>query len=1296
MSTRRRIAAALAVLLGLPLVLILIAVIAVVVFGVTIDASRWREPLEARASAALGRQVTLDGPLTFEIGREAAVHVGGVRVRNPPGFGAQNLATLGEARVRIDLLAALRGRLHVHNFEATAGLVRFERAADGRANWAAATSTPAAAQRSGPGAALTATELQRVSIRNFAFEYHDERSGAHHHLDLDELSAVGKWSEPLKLKLRGHVARSFPYVIDVEGGSARLLQEGREAWPFTLDFQFLGTRLHASGTLDVGRGAAEFAFGAGTEDLAQVEQFLQTRLPSFGAAALTGKVVASAVSVELSDLHGVLGGSELTGALAVSLASARRRVSGQLAIGVLDLRGFLEAAPQRSSTPLTYEDLTRQALPMRGLVPIDADLVLQVGSWLGFAFEVRDVRLALHADERSLSAPISGTIAGVPLVGRIDLDTAATTPSLALELDAANLPLSGLRQIIPGADRVDGELGSVALRFGGRGETLGAIIADLELRVKAQAAHVRYASATRPRPVELALDAIEVVLPKGEPLHGTMRGTLLGESATLAFRAGELQQLLHEPGSPIELQLTAGGAKARVKGTITWAGAPRGSDLAFSLEARRAGDLARWLALDPESNLPLALHGRLHVDDGWRLEKTTLKLGRSELNVDAQHARKDDDGIIAAVVTSRIIDIPELQTLRRRSAAATPHSLAAWLDIPILPQGVDLTAADVAIGLTKVVLTRTELTDVGLRARIRGGQLLPSPCAARFAGVPFDGTAGVDLRGAVPEVSLTVSTGAVDVGLLLRTLGIAENVEVHAEALQAKLIGRGSSLRELLQRSSLEMRLQGGNLSVRGPVRRAVAEIRFEQTLVAVQPGTPITVRMQGTLDGTPAELTVATGTLADFAQDASHVPLSVEAKAAGARLTLEGKVLLPLGRGGELGLTLAGDQLDSLSTLARVALPPWRSWSLAGPISMTPSGYEIAKLAVRVGGSRLYGRGRLDLAGERPRLDMQLSAPEVQLDDFPSGKKTTTTTRAPVTAEALRSTVSRTATQTEDLLSAAFLRRFDAYVDVAVEHVRSGSDRLGDGTLHVQLIEGRLDISPAEINLPGGSARLSISYDPTGSEIALAVSAFAERFDYGIIVRRLRPDSNPSGLFSLKLNFAGKAPTLSAMLTHASGHMDFAAWPDNLSGGVLNRWAVNLFFQLLPFIDPGADARVNCVVVRVDLKNGKLTPDALLIDTRRVRVVGTGGADFATEEIAFRFRPRAKGPAFLSLQPPVDVTGTMTDFRIGVARGSTPETLARFFTSVFVVPVQMLTQGRLPADGRDVCTDPLRPPAKE
>lgn len=1292
MSTPRRIAGAIVGVICLTLSVLLVAIIAVALFGVSIDASRWRDALAARASVALGRQVTLDGPLRFELAREAAVHVGGVRILNPPGFAQPELATLGEARVRIDLLAALRGRLHVHSVEAAAGRVRLERTADGRTNWAPATSAPAASQRAG-GSAFAAIEIQRASIRNVAFEYHDERSGAHHHVELDELSGIGKWSQPLKLTLRGRVGTSFPYTIEIEGGSAQLLQDGRGAWPFTLDFQFLGTRLHASGTLDSGLGIAQFDFGAGTEDLAQIERFVQTQLPNFGSAALSGKALVSAASVELSQLHGVLGPSELNGGLVLSRSSARPRIRGELAIATLDLRPLLDATPGSSDARLTYDELIQKALPVRSFVPMDGDLVLHVGSLLGFSFEVRDVQLALNADERGLRTPISCTIAGVPLVGRIDLDTSAAAPSLALELDAGNLPLRGVRQLLPIAGGVDGELGSVALRLGGRGETLGAIVANSDLRLTVQAVRLRYASAARPRPIELALDAIDVEIPKGKPLRGTMRGTLLGESATLAFRAGDLQQMLREPSIPIELKLTAAGATLRVDGRLAQTGESRGSDLAFRLDARHSGDLARWLGFAPESNLPLALHGRLRVDGEWRLENTTLKLGRSELDVSAHRAPNEGEPIIIAAVSSRRIDIPELQTLRRRSAAATPHSLAAWLDIPALPQGVDLAAADVGISLRKVVMSRTELVDVELRARIRGGQLLPSPCAARFAGVAFGGVAGLDLRGSLPEVSLAISTGAVDVGLLLRKLGAAENLDAHAEALQANLVGRGSSLRELLHHSSLEVRLQGGDLSMSGPVRRTVTEIRLEQTLVAVEPDKPITVHMRGSLDGTPAELRVATGTLADFAEDASRVPLSVEANAAGARLTLDGKVMLPLGRGGELVLMLSGERLDSLSSLARVELPPWRSWSLAGPISMTPTGYEVTKLAVRVGDSRLYGQGRLDLSGSRPRLDMQLSAPEVQLDDFPFEERRAD--RRAVTAESLRATVGRTAEQTQDLLSAAFLRRFDAYFDVTVEHVRSGNDRLGDGVLRAQLVEGRLDISRSEIQLPGGSARLSMAYDPTGAGIALAARVAVERFDYGILARRLHPPTDISGLFSLKLDVSGKAPTLSTFPAHASGHMDFAAWPQNLRSGVFDRWTVNLFFQLLPFIDPGAGTHVNCVVVRVDLKDGKLTPDTLLIDTGRVRVFGEGGADFSTEKVAFRFRPRAKGPVLFSLQPPIDVTGTMTNPRIGVARGSTPETLARFFTSVFVVPFQMLTQGRLPTDGRDVCTDPLRSPAQ-
>jgi hypothetical protein len=141
-----------------------------------------------------------------------------------------------------------------------------------------------------------------------------------------------------------------------------------------------------------------------------------------------------------------------------------------------------------------------------------------------------------------------------------------------------------------------------------------------------------------------------------------------------------------------------------------------------------------------------------------------------------------------------------------------------------------------------------------------------------------------------------MSTGSVDVGMLLRTLGVAEDIDGRAGALQVKLFGRGSDLRELLQHLSLEARLQDGNIALRGPARRVVTQIHLEQAVIAAVPGKPITVHLQGMLDTIPAELSVSTGTLDDFVRDASRVPLSVEARAFG----------LPLGGSGPTSISIA------------------------------------------------------------------------------------------------------------------------------------------------------------------------------------------------------------------------------------------------------------------------------------------------------------------------------------------------------------------------------------------------------
>jgi uncharacterized protein involved in outer membrane biogenesis len=1286
---RRWLLGAAAVLLLLPVVAA-IAAAAAIAIGVTIDASRWRGALAERASEAVGRPVLLEGQLEIVLARESSLRIGALRIPNAAGFSAPDFATLGEARARIDLLALLERRLDVRELVATDARIHLERAADGRANWAFQAPARPAAQGSRARVPFT-IEIERTTIRSIGLEYHDARSGSRRAIDLDELVGTGSWSAPVAIDARGRVAHAFPYRIGLAGGSARLLAEAGEDWPFAVELEVLGTRLHAAGTLDTRAREARFDFGAGTEDLEQVERFAATTLPKFGRAALSGRGVARADAVALDDLRGVLGAAEVTGRLAVAFGGARPRVTGELAMAELDLRPFLRDAGRGAERPLAFDDLADDPTPLRGLVPVDLALALRIGRWVGVPVDVRAAAMELTADERGVRAPLSVTVADVPLAGRIELETGGTVPGAVVALGGRRSPLGDLVGQFTGIDGVQGALERIDVSLRGRGETLGELVRDLELRLEATGARLSYGNAADGRPVGFTLDALALDAARGKPLRGSARGALLGEPATFRLRAGPLSDTLRSGSSPIALELATAGANARIEGTL--AGGARNSALAFRLDAPRSGALARWFGVAPKSTLPVSIAGAVRLEPGaWHLDETTLRLGRSTLTVDV-HRAGARGGRQAAIVSVRspLVDVPELETLRPASAGAAATARRLSVDLPILPRGIDFADADVGIGIERVILGRAALSDIGFGARVREGRLPPSPFAARLADVPFQGLLGIDLRSADPEVTLDMSTGAVDLGALLGALGAVDGIEARADALQVSLAGRGARPSELARRSSFEARMKGGNLSLSGPGGRIAARVALREAVVGAAPGEPVTAALDGSLDGTPVEIRAASGTLADFARDATRVPFSAQARAAGATLAVEGEAALPLGRGGRLALDLRGERLDSLGALARAQLPPWGPWSLRGPIVATATGYEVPQLELQVGESRLTGRGSLDVTGVRPRLDLRVTAPHVQLDDFELPPRPDPGNRSAADAQALRAQASGAATQAQKALAAPFLRRFDARVDIEVRQVLSGRDRLADGTLRAQLVDGRLSVGPAELYLPGGTAKLAITYDPTRGGVELAVGAYVERFEYGILARRRRPDSDFEGLFSMGLELTGKAPSLDAVMASADGRIDLAVWPRNLGAGQFDLWVVNLLRELLPVLDRGRVSVVNCAVGRFDLAGGRLTRDALVIDTSRMRVLGAGEIDFATEAIDFKFQPRAKGAQLFSLETPVRVTGTLSDFDVGVSPGDVLASIGRFFASMIVVPLETLFRGPLPRDGADVCTDPLR-----
>jgi uncharacterized protein involved in outer membrane biogenesis len=221
---------------------------------------------------------------------------------------------------------------------------------------------------------------------------------------------------------------------------------------------------------------------------------------------------------------------------------------------------------------------------------------------------------------------------------------------------------------------------------------------------------------------------------------------------------------------------------------------------------------------------------------------------------------------------------------------------------------------------------------------------------------------------------------------------------------------------------------------------------------------------------------------------------------------------------------------------------------------------------------------------------------------------------------------------------------------------------------------------------MPGGSAVWSLGYEPTDRDVMARLKIDVDHFDYGVLGRRIKPDTDVDGRFSLHANVSSRAPRLSQILRHGDGKIEFIVWPKNVRAGVFDIWAVNVLTALLPTLNPDNESKVNCAVARFGLDGGRMVQRDLVIDTSQMRVSGTASIDLANEKLTLRLQPQAKSAQFLSLSTPIEVTGTFSKFKVGVRPGDVVETVVRLATSIVWVPVKKLFADKVPVDGSDVC----------
>jgi len=1296
--------------MGVASTVLLAVVLYIAIAGVSIDASRQRGKIAAFLTENLGREVRVEGMMQLEISAKPSLHVGGLHIANARGYSNREFASLGDARLELNLWSLLRLRLQIDELTGREVQIHLQSNKDGSNNWSfklagqkkEANKSPALETDSDMdfGRLLAHLDIKRVALEDLNVEFIGANSKSHF-FELQSLAAHFPAGQSLTLALNGRIEKIYPYKLELTGGNIADLARGDKTWPIDLSLGFLSSKLLLQGTLSEKTG--ELNFNLDTEDPGEFERLLQTKLPALGVTRLSGVAKFLPGKIALENLSGAMGKTTMKGALSLDYGDERPKVSGELILPVLDLRPFMtgktatqEKPPQ--SLAQMYQELAKATFNLKDLNSANADLTLHVGNWINIPGAVHDAMLQVKLNQGRLSVPVQATVADVKLSGSASADATVAPARFKLSLGTHDSDLGGLAAVLLKMNDIKGRLGRLNLSIAARGDRGLELMQSLDVRLDLKHANLTYGNGAGGRPTRFSLDDFVVALPAGKSLTGVAHGSLLDKPFSATLQSGSLTAIMQESHTPVDFELLAGAAKADIHAILQPPTEKAGSEIAFKLSAPHSGEIASWLGLKPGVDEPIDLHGNFHMDSvSWHLADFALQLGHSVLYSDVQRTLDNGKPLIKLQLTGDLVDIDELEAMlptSKDSGHATNTAVASLIDIPILPTGINMADADITVRIKRISSTSPLVVrDLAFDGHIRDGMMSASPFEANVGENEFTGAILLDLRSQQPHSILWLSSAGMNIGSVLKKLGIAKNIDVDVDHLRLQLDLHSSRLGKLLAQSDLSLDFEGGHLTLHDVNTGGKMVIAIDNGELKSDVGAPVSLGLRGSLDNLPVSIGVETAKAVDLIDPNLAIPFKLNASLSGATLKLSGDIDRPFAKTDiELALEMAGSRLDNLNVLAHTSLPPWGPWSAAGKFHMSPAGYEVSALLLKVGGSQLNGHGKVDTKTVPPHIDIELSAPTIQLDDFRFGAWSPEKNAQPATArpESERTQIredDETSKHAQQLLSSDVLKRQNAYLKVRVDQVISGLDVLGNGNLEARLENGHAVIGPVMVDTPGGSASLLIGYEPGEKDVAFSLRAEASHFDYGVLARRIDKKSEMQGTFSLNVNVSARAHHLSELLRYGKGNIDFAVWPKNMKSGMLDVWAVNVLMALLPAIDSSNASVVNCAIGRFVLSDGRLSDKTILIDTSRMRVTGKGGVDLAKEEIQLYMQPRAKTPQFLSFSIPIELSGNINDFHVGVSPVDLLETVGQLATSVVWVPLQMLFGKETPSDGHDVCS---------
>jgi AsmA protein len=477
---------------------ILLLIVGAIAAPFFIPVSSYKSELITRVKEATGRDLRINGNISFAVIPRLAFEADDVALANVPGGRIPDMARFAQLQIALKPLPLLQGRIEVDKLVLIDPVIALEVDKQGRPNWQLGTagttaqarpaeptpSIPPAAPRG--GGTLASVRLHDVRLQNGKISYFDARNGStlmieQIHVTLTRPDLDSPLETEGSLVYRGETLNLALSLADPQAflaGESSTAAIKLKAKPIVFEFNGNAagsTPLKLDGRADLTiPSVRQLAQWAGSPIVVAGAGF--GRLAIAGIVSLSGNQMSfTDATVALDNIHG-------KGAIALDSSGARPALKGQLDLDKLDANPYLP--PETKGKPGAggagkSAGWSDELIDLAPLKTADVDFAVSAGSLLYRKIQIGKSALELHLKDGRLEADLNElALYHGGGKGRVMVDGSGAVPVIDLHFDLSHVQVEPLLAAAVDLDRVSG-VGALDIAVSGHGKSEREIIAEL-------------------------------------------------------------------------------------------------------------------------------------------------------------------------------------------------------------------------------------------------------------------------------------------------------------------------------------------------------------------------------------------------------------------------------------------------------------------------------------------------------------------------------------------------------------------------------------------------------------------------------------------------------------------------------------------------------------------------------------------------------------------------------------------------------------------------------------------------